>query len=440
MCGAALIPLSQSILFSINSKKDYPKAVALWGVGVTMGPILGPLLGGWLTESYNWRWVFYINVPIGIIAFIGLYFYLPETELKKQRFDFFGFITLSIFVGMLQIFLDRGELLDWFGSIEIITEALICGVSLYLFIVHILSCPDEKSFLNCQLFSDRNFTIAAILIFVVGMVFYSTLPLLPPMLQNQLNYPVTLVGIVTAPRGIGSILGMIIVGQVAHRLDPRLILFSAMVIVAVSLWQMTQFSLYVTTKVIILTGILQGLGVGLLLISVSTAYTPGKKLPHVPGQHFLPNEPVSATWWTTFKSPELNQVIEQGIENSNTLITMQEKLGQAQEMVNAATGQLYPQIAMQGSVGRQKFGAAVFGGSGFTVAPFTYYNIGPGVSLNPDIFGGTRRTIEQQQAIADYQNEELKAAYLALTGNITTTAITIANLNAQIANTHCINN
>ena len=122
--GAALVPLSQAVLFDINPPKDFGRAMAIWGIGVTMGPILGPALGGWLTENYTWRWVFYINLPIGILAFIGLYFTLPENRnAKGSRFDFFGFISLSVFITALQLMLDRGQLLDWFSSREIVIEA-----------------------------------------------------------------------------------------------------------------------------------------------------------------------------------------------------------------------------------------------------------------------------------------------------------------------------
>src|SRR3984957_2958771 len=155
MSGAALVPLSQAVLFDINKPEDFGKAMALWGVGVTMGPILGPALGGWLTENYSWRWVFYINVPIGILAFLGLSAFMPETKKHDNRFDFFGFTTLSLFLGALQLMLDRGQLKDWFSSNEITIEALIGGIAFYLFIVHTLTPP--LPFLSPALFTDRNF-------------------------------------------------------------------------------------------------------------------------------------------------------------------------------------------------------------------------------------------------------------------------------------------
>lgn len=268
ICGAALVPLSQAILFDINSEQNFGKAMAIWGVGVTIGPILGPALGGWLTENYNWRWVFYINVPIGILAFAGLYFFLPETPFKKSRFDFFGFLTLSLGVGALQMMLDRGELKDWFSSNEIITEGLFSALGFYLFIIHTLTF--KHPFLNPGLFKDRNFMVGNILIFVIGVVLFATLALIPPMLQNQLNYPVVTAGLVTAPRGAGTMLGMIVVGRLIGRIDSRYIMAMGLLLTALSLKQMTTYSLLSDSWAIISAGIVQGFGIGLAYVPLST--------------------------------------------------------------------------------------------------------------------------------------------------------------------------
>ena len=266
--GAALVPLSQAVLFDINPPKDFGRAMAIWGIGVTMGPILGPALGGWLTENYTWRWVFYINLPIGILAFIGLYFTLPENRnAKGSRFDFFGFISLSVFITALQLMLDRGQLLDWFTSREIVTEAVVAGIAFYLFLVHTFSYA--KPFLNPHLFQDRNFVASNIFIFVVGVVLFATLALIPPMLQNQMRYPVVLTGLVTAPRGAGTMIAMIVVGRRVTRFDARYIIAIGLALTAFSLWQMTQFSLTMNSWPIIVSGILQGFGVGLVWVPLS---------------------------------------------------------------------------------------------------------------------------------------------------------------------------
>jgi DHA2 family multidrug resistance protein len=267
--GAALVPLSQAVLFDINPPKDFGRAMSIWGIGVTMGPILGPALGGWLTENYSWRWVFYINLPIGILTFIGLYFTLPENRnAKSSRFDFLGFATLSIAIAALQVMLDRGQLKDWFSSSEIILESAVAGLAFYLFLVHTFSYP--KPFVNPHLFQDRNFVASNIFIFLVGVVLFATLALLPPMLQNQMNYPVVLTGLVTAPRGIGTLVGMMVVGRLVTRFDARIIMAVGLFLTAYSLWQMTQFSLLMNSWPIIISGVAQGLGVGLVYVPLST--------------------------------------------------------------------------------------------------------------------------------------------------------------------------
>jgi DHA2 family multidrug resistance protein len=267
--GAALVPLSQAVLFDINPPQDFGRAMSIWGIGVTMGPILGPALGGWLTENYSWRWVFYINLPIGVLTFLGLYFTMPENRnVKSSRFDFLGFATLGLTIAALQVMLDRGQLKDWFSSTEIITEAAVAGLAFYLFLVHTFSHP--KPFLNPHLFQDRNFVSSNIFIFMVGVVLFATLALLPPMLQEQMNYPVVLTGLVTAPRGVGTLIGMMVVGRLVTRMDARIIMAGGLLLTAYSLWQMTQFSLLMNSWPVITSGIAQGLGVGLVYVPLST--------------------------------------------------------------------------------------------------------------------------------------------------------------------------
>ncbi|WP_410209953.1 DHA2 family efflux MFS transporter permease subunit [Aquirhabdus sp.] len=267
--GAALVPLSQAILFDINPPERHGSAMATWGVGVTMGPILGPALGGWLTENYNWRWVFYINVPIGILAFLGLLFFLPKRPGNPlSRFDFLGFISLSLAIGALQLFLDRGELKGWFSSPEIVIEALVAGIGLYIFVVHMFS--HKSPFLNPALFKDRNFLTSNVFIFVVGVVLFATLALIPPMLQGLMNYPVVTTGLVTAPRGIGTMLAMMIVGRLVGRIEVRVLIAFGLVLTIISLWQMTQFSLLMNEWPMIISGVLQGFGVGLVYVPLST--------------------------------------------------------------------------------------------------------------------------------------------------------------------------
>lgn len=266
--GAALVPLSQAVLFDINPPENHGRAMAIWGVGVTLGPVLGPVLGGWLTEDYSWRWVFFINVPIGIAAFLGLSASLPETKKILGRFDFFGFAMLSLSIGALQLFLDRGELNDWFNSREIIIEAMVACIALYYFLAHSFTHPHP--FLSPALFADRNFVTANIFIFLIGVVLFATLALVPPMLQNEMRYPVILSGLVTAPRGAGTMIGMMVVGRLIGRIDARLIIASGLGLTAFSLWQMTQFDLLMNAGPIVVSGIIQGFGIGLAYVPLST--------------------------------------------------------------------------------------------------------------------------------------------------------------------------
>jgi DHA2 family multidrug resistance protein len=269
LCGAALVPMSQAVLLDINPPEKHARAMAIWVMAVTVGPILGPALGGWLTENYNWRWVFYINVPFGILCAIGTISFLSETPLRKSRFDFFGFATLSLAIGALQMMLDRGQLKDWFSSKEICITAGIAAVSVYLFVVHMLTTK-QAPFVSTALFKDRNFLTGSAFIFVVGVVLFATLALLPPLLQDLMNYPVVLTGLVTAPRGVGTFGAMFLVQWLMrHKVDVRIILAVGFAITAVSLWQMTGFYLQMDQSMVVWSGLLQGLGAGMVYVPLA---------------------------------------------------------------------------------------------------------------------------------------------------------------------------
>lgn len=267
--GSTLVPLSQAVLLDEYPREKHGSAMALWGVGVMVGPILGPTLGGWLTETYNWRWVFYINVPVGILTVVGLSAYLHRT--KPQRglyFDWVGFLSLVLAIGSLQMMLDRGEQLQWFDSPEIVIEAALSALGAYLFIAH--SMTTDRPFLDSRLIRDRNFVTGLVFIFVVGVILLATLALLTPFLQTLLNYPVMTAGLLLAPRGVGTMLAMMIVGRLVNRVDPRLLLALGLLLTALALWQMCGFSLEVTQRMIVISGVTQGLGLGFLFVPLST--------------------------------------------------------------------------------------------------------------------------------------------------------------------------
>jgi DHA2 family multidrug resistance protein len=268
LCGAALVPMSQAVLLDINPPAHHARAMAIWVMAVTVGPIIGPALGGWLTENYNWRWVFYINVPFGILAFLGIAGAMSETQIRRSRFDFFGFTALSIGIGALQLMLDRGQLKDWFNSTEIWVEATIAGTALYLFIVHMLTTV-KPPFVSTSLFKDRNFLTGNVFIFIVGAVLFATLALLPPLLQDLLNYPVLTTGIVTAPRGLGTFCAMFIVGRLMGKIDTRIIIAVGFALTGFSSWQMSGFDLQMGSATVIWSGLAQGLGTGFVYVPLA---------------------------------------------------------------------------------------------------------------------------------------------------------------------------
>jgi MFS transporter, DHA2 family, multidrug resistance protein len=270
LCGAALVPLSQAVLLDINPPARLARAMAVWVMGVTLGPIIGPALGGWLTENYNWRWVFYINVPFGILAFLGILSFLPETAIRKSRFDFFGFTALSLAIAAFQIVLDRGQLKDWFSSTEIWIEASVAAVALYLFIVHMLTTTGPR-FVSPGLVKDRNFLTGNVFVFIIGVVLFATLALLPPLLQDLLNYPVVTAGLVTAPRGVGTLAAMFIVGRIMGKVDIRLIIGTGFAFTALASWQMTGFDLQMDSATVVWSGLSQGLGTGFVYVPLAAA-------------------------------------------------------------------------------------------------------------------------------------------------------------------------
>ena len=267
--GAALVPVSQSTLLDVFPREKHGAAMAMWGMGVMVGPILGPPLGGWLTENYSWHWVFLINVPVGALCLFGVAASLPADDTQRSRFDWRGFAFMALGIGALQMMLDRGQLKDWFDASEIRIEAALAFLGFYLYVVHWLTV--ERPFVNLGLFRDRNFLASNIFIFLIGVVLFATMALLPPYLQTLMNYPVVTVGVLLAPRGIGTLIAMMVVGRLLARgADARLLAGIGMLLTAYSMWQMVGWNSDVPQWGIIWAGILQGIGVGLVFVPVST--------------------------------------------------------------------------------------------------------------------------------------------------------------------------
>jgi len=270
--GAALVPLSQATLLDINPREKHGSAMAVWGMGVMIGPILGPTLGGWLTDSYNWRWVFFINVPVGALAFYGIWRYIrPVTAARKMRFDAFGFITLSLAIGALQMLLDRGEQNDWFASTETWVEAVLMTMSFAYFVGHTLTRPAGQSFIDYRLLKNANYVSGLLFIFIVGLVLFATRALTPTMLQGLMGYPARIAGLVTAPSGLGTMVAMLVVGRLVGKIDIRLLLGLGFAVTAFSLWQMSGYTLVLSQSDIVWPGVIQGLGLGLVFVPLSAA-------------------------------------------------------------------------------------------------------------------------------------------------------------------------
>jgi DHA2 family multidrug resistance protein len=270
--GAALVPLSQAVLLDINPREKHGSAMAIWGMGVMIGPILGPTLGGWLTDQYDWRWVFFINVPIGALAFYGIWRYIHATPgARRVKFDTFGFVTLSVAIGALQMLLDRGEQNDWFGSTETWVEAVLLAMSAAYFIAHTATRPAGQSFIDYRLLLNSNYVTGLLLIFIVGMVLFATRALMPTMLQGLMGYPAMLAGLVTAPSGLGTMVSMMVVGRLTGKVDFRLLLAAGFAVTGFSLWQMTQYTLVLSTGDIVWPGVIQGVGMGLVFVPLSAA-------------------------------------------------------------------------------------------------------------------------------------------------------------------------
>lgn len=234
--------------------------MAVWGMAVVLGPVIGPVLGGWLTNNDSWPWVFYINVSVGILSFIGLLTVLRESKVGRSRFAFFGFVTVSLAIGALQVMRDCGQLIDWFDSCEICLDAAVGAVSFSLFLMQ--SFTAKAPFISPHLFKDRSFAASNVVIFVFGAALFATLRLLPPLLQELMRHPVTTTGLVTAPRGLGTLISMIAVGRLIERIDARILTALGLGLIAASLWQMSGFSPQMNAHLVILSGFIQEIGVG----------------------------------------------------------------------------------------------------------------------------------------------------------------------------------
>lgn len=267
LAGAGLIPLGQATLLDINPPEKQPTAMAYAGLGAMVGPLLGPTLGGWLTDNYSWHWVFLINLPIGIAAFIGILSHLEVIDKKLPPFDWIGFLTVTLFVGGFQLILDRGEQVDWFDSAEICIEAGVVALAFYLLMVHMFTRRD--TFLRADLFKDRNFAIGTLVSTVIGMVIFASSPMLVMYTENLLGYSAFKFGLINIPRAVGTIVGLLIVTRVMRLIDARLLLLVGMAMSVISLFMFSSLNLETDAMPIMIAGTFQGFSGGVLISPLS---------------------------------------------------------------------------------------------------------------------------------------------------------------------------
>jgi DHA2 family multidrug resistance protein len=268
IAAAFIGPLSQTAMLDVNPPERAAKAMSVWGMGVMVGPILGPVIGGWLTESYNWRWCFYVNLPVGILTLAILWFLLPSRPKMTRSFDTLGFAMISIAVASFQLMLDRGQHADWFSSWEIVIEAMVAIAALWVAIVHLFTA--KKPLFDRAIFKNRNLVMGMIFMVVIGISTMAPMALLPTMLQNLFGYPVIDTGLMMAPRGVGVLFTMWFAGQMMGKIDTRILIVVGLVIFAFSLRQMAAWSLEMDFWPVVVSGFIQGLGMGLVFMPLNS--------------------------------------------------------------------------------------------------------------------------------------------------------------------------
>lgn len=268
--GAALVPLSQAVMLDAFPIESRGQAMAIWGMGVMLGPIMGPTLGGWLTEALSWRWVFFVNLPFGILTVLGLAAIMEETPARKDApFDWLGFIALSTAIGALQLMLDRGEQVGWFDSMEVWIEAAISVTGLYIFAAHALTT--KHAFIPLAVFSDWNFSVALLMMFIVGVILLATMALVTPYIQNIMGYPVLAAGELLGARGIGTMIAMMLVGRMLKSIDARPLVGLGLLMSLWSIWEMVFYAPETSASWIVITSIVQGFGLGFIFVPLNSA-------------------------------------------------------------------------------------------------------------------------------------------------------------------------
>ncbi len=270
-CGGGLQPISQAILLESFPPEDRGKAMGFWGLGIVVAPMLGPVLGGWLTDSYSWRWVFYINVPIGIASILLTKMFVFDPSYIKRsaaKVDSWGIGMLAVWIASLQIVLDKGQEKDWFGTTWITVLVVVAFVLCLGFIIRELRARDPV--VNLRVFKDRNYSIGVFMMALMGVGLYGSVVLIPLILQTLLGYPPLRAGIAMAPRGIGSFIAMPIVGMIMMKVDSRKLLVAGVVICGATLVMLSRLNLSAGYWEFFWPQMLMGLSLGLLFVPLTT--------------------------------------------------------------------------------------------------------------------------------------------------------------------------
>jgi len=270
--GGALIPMSQAIMMESFPPEEGGMAMAIFGIGAMFGPVVGPTLGGWITDNISWRWIFYINIPVGIIAVImAKYFIFDPSYLKRQKvkIDYWGLTFLTLGIGSLQVVLDKGQQDDWFNSAFIITFSIVSVISLLLFIY--VELKHDHPIVNLRLFKDAAFSAGNFIMFMVGFCLYGSVVMLPLFLQTLMGYSATMAGLVMAPGGIASVIVLPLAGAYTQKHDGRKLIFVGLLLGAVSLFMMRGFSLQASYWDFVWPRVMLGAALGMIFPPLSRA-------------------------------------------------------------------------------------------------------------------------------------------------------------------------
>ncbi len=270
--GGAMVPMSQAILLESFPKEEHGKAMALFGVGVVFGPIIGPTLGGWITDNWGWRWVFYINIPVGMLAFLLGYLFITDPPYLKRpegRVDYWSFIFICLGLGSLEIMLNRGERYDWFNSnfINILACLSFTGIALFIW----RSLTARHPLVDLSLFRYKEFASGNFLMFLTGFGLYGAFTMLPLFLQHLMGYTATWSGLVLSPGGLAALIAMILVGNLIGKIDTRILVFLGAIFNILSLWMLKYLNMDIDFFYVTVTRILQGFGIGFLFVPITTA-------------------------------------------------------------------------------------------------------------------------------------------------------------------------